>query len=91
MPQKLGPNNKHGTSEYDGVRPKCEKCGGDKSSIKDSRPHSGTIRRRRHCAKCGHTWTTYEIARSTFLDLRRKIRDLRAKLKVQSDETGISQ
>lgn len=27
----------------------------------DSRPHCGTIKRRRECSDCGHRYTTYEM------------------------------
>lgn len=47
----------------------CSECGGE-SSVKDSRPASGTIRRRRRCDKCGLNWTTFEIDREAILKLR---------------------
>jgi hypothetical protein len=47
----------------------CSECGGE-SSVKDSRPASGTIRRRRRCDRCGSSWTTFEVDRDTILKLR---------------------
>lgn len=41
---------------------RCPKCGGNKSSVIDSRQaeEGHTIRRRRECDKCNHRFTTYE-------------------------------
>ena len=41
---------------------RCPKCGGNKSSVVDSRQAEDgkTIRRRRECDKCHHRFTTYE-------------------------------
>lgn len=41
---------------------RCPKCGGNKSSVVDSRQaeDGNTIRRRRECEKCQHRFTTYE-------------------------------
>lgn len=40
----------------------CPKCGGNKSSVVDSRQaeDGNTIRRRRECEECQHRFTTYE-------------------------------
>ena len=38
----------------------CPKCN-SKSTVKDSRPSSVGVRRRRACKKCKYRWTTYEI------------------------------
>ena len=41
---------------------RCPKCGGNKSSVVDSRQaeDGNTIRRRRECEECQHRFTTYE-------------------------------
>ena len=41
---------------------RCPKCGGNKSSVVDSRQaeDGNTIRRRRECEACQHRFTTYE-------------------------------
>ena len=41
---------------------RCPKCGGNKSSVVDSRQaeDGSTIRRRRECEECQHRFTTYE-------------------------------
>lgn len=41
---------------------RCPKCGGNKSSVVDSRQAEDgkTIRRRRECDECHHRFTTYE-------------------------------
>ena len=41
---------------------RCPKCGGNKSSVVDSRQAEDgkTIRRRRECDECNHRFTTYE-------------------------------
>ena len=41
---------------------RCPKCGGNKSSVVDSRQAEDgtTIRRRRECEECQHRFTTYE-------------------------------
>ena len=41
---------------------RCPKCGGNKSSVVDSRQaeEGNTIRRRRECEECQHRFTTYE-------------------------------
>ena len=41
---------------------RCPKCGGNKSSVVDSRQaeDGNTIRRRRKCEECQHRFTTYE-------------------------------
>ena len=38
----------------------CPKCHST-SHVLDSRQHNEHTYRRRHCNKCPHTWTTYEI------------------------------
>ncbi len=39
---------------------RCAKCGGDRSSVIDSRGEVSAIRRRRECQDCGFRFTTYE-------------------------------
>ena len=39
---------------------KCVKCKSE-TTVKDSRPHQETIRRRRICKKCNHKFFTLEI------------------------------
>lgn len=42
---------------------KCPKCGNEeKLDVKDSRPATGMIRRRRRCSHCEFRFTTYEMA-----------------------------
>ena len=49
----------------------CPKCGGERSSIKDSRSFSGNyVWRRRRCAICGNIYTTYEIPCETIDKLK---------------------
>lgn len=38
----------------------CPKCGSENSSTKDSRPHYKSVKRRRKCLDCGHTYLTIE-------------------------------
>lgn len=47
----------------------CSDCGGN-SSVRDSRPVQGTVRRRRYCDDCGAAWTTFEVSREAILKLR---------------------
>lgn len=47
----------------------CSECGGA-SGVTDSRPISGTVRRRRKCDVCGHKWTTFEFSRETISAMR---------------------
>lgn len=49
----------------------CPQCGSD-SQVRDSRPGTIGIRRRRFCAnaKCGNRWTTYELAIADIGNLR---------------------
>ena len=58
----------------------CPKCQA-KTAVIDSRPHKGTVRRRRKCKKCGHRLTTYETTNSKFVEgenrrLKTKIKEL---------------
>lgn len=39
---------------------KCPACGSLDTLVFDSRPHDGTIRRRRRCRGCEHRWSTIE-------------------------------
>jgi transcriptional regulator NrdR family protein len=42
----------------------CPKCGSSKTEALDSRriqKYHGSVRRRKICNKCYHSWTTYEI------------------------------
>lgn len=39
----------------------CPKCD-FRTTVVDSRPSAGTIRRRRECDRCQHRWTTYEVS-----------------------------
>lgn len=49
---------------------KCPLCDHDKVRAVDSRPTTGNaIRRRRRCVKCGHRFSTYEIAGSELEEL----------------------
>jgi transcriptional regulator NrdR family protein len=41
----------------------CSHCGGLDNEVKDSRPTSHAIRRRRRCASCGDDFTTYELTK----------------------------
>ena len=48
----------------------CPKCSHKKTEVYDSRKHAqygGSVWRRRLCAKCFHSWTTYEFNK-TFID-----------------------
>lgn len=40
----------------------CPRCGGEFSSVVESRKRLGRIYRRRHCVKCNGRWTTYEFS-----------------------------
>ena len=51
---------------------RCAKCGYAKSDVKDSRisnEETGEIRRRRHCQKCGHRFTTYEVTQKMIAEV----------------------
>lgn len=48
----------------------CEKCGLANSSVIDSRPTDGFVRRRRVCLSCKNRWTTYEVGDSLMADIR---------------------
>lgn len=52
----------------------CPSCGGG-SSVKDSRPSGGGIRRRRVCLSCSHRWSTWETVMASF-DLSQSVRAL---------------
>ena len=39
----------------------CPNCGGHELLVKDSRPYSGTVKRRRECASCHTRFITLEI------------------------------
>ena len=53
---------------------RCPKCGGNKSSVVDSRQaeDGNTIRRRRECEECQHRFTTYErVAERTLVVVKK--------------------
>jgi transcriptional repressor NrdR len=39
---------------------KCPFCGGDESTVQETRPHKDGLRRRRTCTTCKQRFTTYE-------------------------------
>jgi transcriptional regulator NrdR family protein len=43
---------------------KCPICNAENSKVNDSRPKEQTIKRRRKCLSCDHTWNTYELSLS---------------------------
>ena len=43
---------------------KCPKCD-QQALVVDSRPSDDGVRRRRHCGRCGHRFTTYERVENT--------------------------
>lgn len=47
-------------SQARGPSIQCPTCGNDGSEVVDSRPSSGTIRRRRQCDECHTRFTTFE-------------------------------
>ena len=53
---------------------RCPKCGGNKSSVVDSRQaeDGNTIRRRRECEECQHRFTTYERVEERTLGVVKK-------------------
>lgn len=54
----------------------CPICGHEESSVADSRPSDGYIRRRRKCLKCGGRYTTREMVESnleTDSEVRRRV------------------
>ena len=55
---------------------RCPKCGGNKSSVVDSRQAEDgkTIRRRRECDECHHRFTTYErVEERTLVVVKKKM------------------
>lgn len=48
----------------------CPACGDERSSVTDSRPVNGAIRRRRSCRACGERYTTYETLQAPSVDRR---------------------
>lgn len=54
----------------------CKECKGTKFIICDSRKHNGYVRRRRKCVNCDTSFTTYEISREDFEDLKKKLNEL---------------
>ena len=77
----------------------CQRCGAD-SQVRDSRPGSLGVRRRRFCmnADCAHRWTTYELSIADIENLRtmrdevdrsiRSLQDLVNRLPVVPELTG---
>jgi transcriptional regulator NrdR family protein len=56
----------------------CPHCGGDDTSVIDSRPGpQHTIRRRRQCSACSYRFRTYEAVGATKNDLHRMRDDVR--------------
>jgi len=64
-----------------GPRASCGLCGG-KSTVTDTRPWRGSIRRRRKCLGCDYRWTTIEVP----ADLAERLPDLAAALTRLSHE-----
>lgn len=65
-----------------GAGARCPRCGAGTAVI-NSRPASGTIKRRRGCFKCHLRFTTFEIVADTFeevSDRRAAVADLLRKL-----------
>jgi hypothetical protein len=51
----------------------CVACGFEDLRVVDSRPSVNSVRRRRRCARCRHTSTTYEIQSPTGDDASRLV------------------
>lgn len=64
----------------------CPACGGG-SSVKDSRPSGGGIRRRRVCLACSHRWSTWETVMASF-DLSQSVRALRTAIETAEAALG---
>lgn len=56
----------------------CPHCGSHENAVVDSRPHDGTIRRRRKCAECKQRFTTHEMTGENILVLLKDIRKIQA-------------
>jgi len=54
----------------------CAACGFDELRVVDSRPSVNSVRRRRRCANCRNTFTTYEIPSPTGEDTNRLVEAL---------------
>lgn len=45
---------------------RCPSCNSRKNQVYDSRPHDGTIKRRRRCLSCDERWSTFEVSEATY-------------------------
>ena len=48
----------------------CNRCQSDASMVIETRTEAQYIRRRRECKACGHRWTTVEIEKGRYTDLK---------------------
>lgn len=56
----------------------CPRCKAYGLSCTDSRPDGETIRRRRRCLNCGFRFTTYEISKEDYRNLKDKEKENQA-------------
>jgi len=70
----------------------CPRCGG-RLDVKDSRPTtfraSASVRRRRRCAACSYTMTTYEITDTMLIDTEAQLNAVMRSARRDYEELGV--
>lgn len=64
-----------------------------KNQVYDSRPHDGTVKRRRRCLSCDGRWSTFEVSEATYaaiLELDQALAGVGKTLSTAMDAIGLA-